>query len=59
MTTRGSTKQMGPMYHLCQRCEQRHLGDCSTMTGRCYICRGKGIDGGTASIWEEVSFVGK
>ena len=30
------------------------------MTGRCYICKGKGIDGGTASIWDEVvSFVGK
>jgi hypothetical protein len=42
------------------RCNQKHRRDCSATPGRCYICRGEGIDGGTASIWEEVvSIVGK
>jgi hypothetical protein len=32
----------GPMmttYPLCVRCERRHPGDCSVISGRCYICR--------------------
>jgi len=40
-TTGGSTEQKGPVYPFCQRCEQRHPGDCSAMPGR-YICRSKG-----------------
>jgi len=41
-TARRSTKQKGPVYPFCQRCEQQHPGDCSVMPGRCYICRGEG-----------------
>lgn len=26
-------------YPLCVRCDRRHPGDCSTIPGRCYICR--------------------
>ena len=53
MTTEGSTEQRGPMYPLCQRCEQRHPGDCSTMPGRCYICKGEG------HRWKECPHMGR
>jgi len=36
-TAGGSTEQKGPVYPFCQRCEQRHLGDCSAMPGMLYL----------------------
>jgi len=51
-TAGGSTEQRGPVYSFCQRCEQRHPGDCSAMSGRCYICRSEG------HRWKECPYVG-
>jgi len=52
-TAGGSTEQKGPVYPFCQRCEQRHPGDCSAMPGRCYICRSEG------HRWKECPHVGR
>ena len=52
-TAGGSTEQKGPVYPFCQRCEQRHPGDFSTMPGRCYICRSEG------HRWKECPHVGR
>jgi hypothetical protein len=35
------SEQRPIVYPLCIRCGQKHLGDCSTIPGRCYVCRGE------------------
>ena len=52
-SARGSTEQKGPVYPFCQRCEQRHPGDCFAIPERCYICRGE------EHRWRECPHVGR
>ena len=40
-------------YPQCVQCGQKHPGDCSTMTGRCYVI-GVSIGGGSVHTWARV-----